>query len=461
MGSVYFQEPSTDGAPGIWGLADAMRYQALGKWPTIPATVPDWIKRGPDGALPVDQADYALGKGWFAGRPYPNLHAYMDAAGVAFSRGSVGTYFDSAGILRTAGPNVLRLDHDPLTGKALGARMEGARTNLYTYSNNFAHASWTKSNVIVAPSADADPSGGPGSTKSISTLGTTDTRQVVQTLTFDLGATYTASVFAKAAEYDFVRLPYPGLSFGATTSVFDIVNGTVSFTRGSPNAQISKLQNGWSRASMSKTAISTASGVSGAGSVLVGDNTSYSGDGVSGGLIFGMQLEAAPFMSSYIPTSGGAAQRLVDDLSIDRTAPQEGTVVIEGRTPRGVSPISQCLWQWGAIAANRHFIVRRTSRVMSYVLAISSVSVVTLDMAAVEDDADFRVAVSWRSGQISASLNGGSAVVSTAFSGEFPAASPILVGRSQDFDQAWFGTVARLGIFDRAYSPAELPEVWA
>ncbi len=35
MGSVYFQEPSTDGAPGIWALEDALRFQALGKWPGL------------------------------------------------------------------------------------------------------------------------------------------------------------------------------------------------------------------------------------------------------------------------------------------------------------------------------------------------------------------------------------------------------------------------------------------
>ncbi len=35
MGSVYFQEPSTDGAPGIWELEDALRFQALGKWPGL------------------------------------------------------------------------------------------------------------------------------------------------------------------------------------------------------------------------------------------------------------------------------------------------------------------------------------------------------------------------------------------------------------------------------------------
>lgn len=160
MGSVYYQEPSTDGAPGIWELEDALRYQVLGRWPTIPATVPDWIKRGPDGALPVDQADYALGKGWFNARPYPNLFAYMDAAGGTFSRGSDATYFDASGILRTAGPGVLRLDHDPATGKALGARLEGARTNLLPYPNDF--SKWTAGGIAgnVLSAAIPGPFGG-------------------------------------------------------------------------------------------------------------------------------------------------------------------------------------------------------------------------------------------------------------------------------------------------------------
>lgn len=54
-----------------------------------------------------------------------------------FSRGSGATYFGRDRILRTAGPNVLRLDHDPLTGEALGARLEGSSVRETNYPATF------------------------------------------------------------------------------------------------------------------------------------------------------------------------------------------------------------------------------------------------------------------------------------------------------------------------------------
>ena len=49
---------------------------------------------------------------------------------ITFARNSVGTYFDSKGVLQTAQANVPRFDHDPVTGESLGLLIEESRTNL-------------------------------------------------------------------------------------------------------------------------------------------------------------------------------------------------------------------------------------------------------------------------------------------------------------------------------------------
>ena len=54
---------------------------------------------------------------------------------ITFTRGSTGTYFGSDGIMRTAGVNEPRFDHDPITGQSLGLLIEQLRFNLYTYSD--------------------------------------------------------------------------------------------------------------------------------------------------------------------------------------------------------------------------------------------------------------------------------------------------------------------------------------
>jgi hypothetical protein len=49
---------------------------------------------------------------------------------ITFSRNSVGTFFDSNGLLQTAASGVPRFDHDPVTRESLGLLIEGPRTNL-------------------------------------------------------------------------------------------------------------------------------------------------------------------------------------------------------------------------------------------------------------------------------------------------------------------------------------------
>ena len=48
---------------------------------------------------------------------------------ITFTRGSTGTYFGSDGLMRTAGVNEPRFDHDPITGQSLGLMIEESRIN--------------------------------------------------------------------------------------------------------------------------------------------------------------------------------------------------------------------------------------------------------------------------------------------------------------------------------------------
>ena len=81
-----------------------------------------WAARAPTVAVQPDWGvDFRLGLG-------------LD--GLTIARAGPASYFDSGGRLRFAGPDELRLDHDPLTGQPLGALVEDAATNLLHDSLN-------------------------------------------------------------------------------------------------------------------------------------------------------------------------------------------------------------------------------------------------------------------------------------------------------------------------------------
>jgi hypothetical protein len=128
---------------------------------------------------------------------------------ITFTRSSTGTYFDANGMLQVAAVNQPRFDHDPVTGAPLGILIEEQRTNLLTYSNDFANAVWTKLASTVVANAVLSPDGTLTASKlqedsslSNHTLG----RSVMPTA----GQAYTYSGFVKAAERGFVMAGFVG-----------------------------------------------------------------------------------------------------------------------------------------------------------------------------------------------------------------------------------------------------------
>lgn len=68
---------------------------------------------------------------------------------ITFTRASVATYFDSAGVLQTASSNVARFDYDPITLAARGLLLEESRVNLVRWNRDLTNAVWTKANATA------------------------------------------------------------------------------------------------------------------------------------------------------------------------------------------------------------------------------------------------------------------------------------------------------------------------
>ena len=71
--------------------------------------------------------------------------------GAVFTRASTGTYYDSAGVLRSAAIDAPRFDYDPVTLAMKGLLLEDQSTNLALQSADLNNALWSKSASVVAP----------------------------------------------------------------------------------------------------------------------------------------------------------------------------------------------------------------------------------------------------------------------------------------------------------------------
>ncbi len=77
---------------------------------------------------------------------------------ITFSRSQSGkeaTYVGSDGLIKYAGADEPRFDHDPTTGERLGLLIAESRTNLLTYSEELHR--WSPSNVTITPNAATTP----------------------------------------------------------------------------------------------------------------------------------------------------------------------------------------------------------------------------------------------------------------------------------------------------------------
>jgi len=214
--------------------------------------------------------------------------------------------------------NVPRLTYE---GGCPSLLLEPQRTNLFTYSEQFDNAAWTKSlctitaNQIVSPSGylDADL---------VTTSGTSDSLQ--QSVSVTSGTTYTFSAFVKNDSAGTIGLVVFS-SFPTSVGTYNLTNGTATSGTGSPVVSIQNYGNGWYRATLTATATST-----GTANFYF---SSTSPDAVSTYYIWGAQVEAGSYPTSYIPTTSAAVTRVADEASktgisslIGQT---EGTLFIE------------------------------------------------------------------------------------------------------------------------------------
>lgn len=220
-------------------------------------------------------------------------------------------------VLQTAASDAARFDCSPVTRESFGLLIEEARTNLVTYSDQFDNASWTKTRTSVTANTIVSPDGFVAGDKWVEDTAT-NTHQLSVATSFTSGTSYTLSILAKAGERSSLSLGFGTTAFPSSRVRFNLTTGSASIETGTPTSTIFPVGNGWYRCSITVAATATATDTS---IIYINNGTTvnYTGDGYSSLYIWGAQLEAGAFATSYIPTSSAQVTRAADSFTMSGT----------------------------------------------------------------------------------------------------------------------------------------------
>lgn len=260
-----------------------------------------------------------------------------------------------------------RFDYDPVTLAPKGLLIEEQRTNLLVRSEEFDNASWTKTRSSITANATTSPDGMVDADKLVEDTTASNTHQVGQTFSATSGTSYSFSVYLKAAERTWAFLQLSSNMFADATprsAYINLSTGTVGTTVGSPTVTVVDAGGGWWRVIMTDAATATATASALVYLATGNGGVSYTGDGTSGIYIWGAQLEAGAFATSYIPTVASQVTRTADVAAINAPnfAPwynqSEGTIFVEGVTykPTSVSATTSAVDISDGGINNRHLV---------------------------------------------------------------------------------------------------------
>jgi hypothetical protein len=248
--------------------------------------------------------------------PFPS--SYIPSTDSFSGRTSTATFVGDDGLIKTAASGVVR---NNFTSTNLSFRpkllLEPQSTNLLTYTEDFSNANWIKTNASITSNVAniAAPDGLPTSDKLVENT-VDNTHEVYYTRTGS-NETLTFSIFARAAERIRLTVQFSNFATADALAVFNLKSGVVDFIRETTSdytrtrAYMIPYTNGWYRC-----VITTTKGSANTNNNVViytdtGQNQnvtgiSYLGNGTSGVYIWGAQLEAQTYATSYIPATGAS-----------------------------------------------------------------------------------------------------------------------------------------------------------
>jgi len=336
----------------------------------------------------------------------------------AFTRASSGTFVGSNGLIQSAGTNVARFDHNPVTLACKGLLIEESRTNLALQSGALVNnVGWFTFETILATSGT-----GPDGNTAYQATETTATSNhnfgnwgnagnAAGTSIIN-GTTYTGSIFIKKAVggVDWIQLTGSSAAFGTGQYAnFNIGSGTIGNSAGLASGTSPRIEdygNGWYRCSLSITATATVTSANLAIAFLNNTNgttrqPSYAGSTNNKVLAAMCQFEAGAFPTSYIPTTTASVIRSADVCSISGSDfsgfynPLEGTTLVSGDKTNS-SNVSGSYFSYQSVAAEvGPFMTRSSIAILGRIRNNAALDLTNLDVSQ-SPSGEKKLAVAWK-----------------------------------------------------------------
>jgi hypothetical protein len=246
---------------------------------------------------------------------------------ITFTRASNATFINSSGLVALAASDAPRFDYDPITLAARGLLIEEQRTNLLTYSEDFSNWSVGGAGTTVTANSAVAPDGASTADEIIVTAGSSSSRFASATTT---NAVHTLSFWIRSGTS-------ASCSFGVYTTAFVTATGSIVYgsgaIAGTTLMTVTGLTSSWTKITLTTSAAVPA----GSTSVFFypGGTPNAAGNSI---YIWGAQLEAGAFATSYIPTVAAQVTRAADNASMTGTNfsswynQTEGTLAVDFRT---------------------------------------------------------------------------------------------------------------------------------
>ena len=198
---------------------------------------------------------------------------------------NTATRVNSSGYVETVNANLPRFDYDAVTLLPKGLLIEETRANLLLRSSEFNVSPWTPIGAAITP----DTATAPDNTLTADTITFSGAGQyILQNVAITLGVVYTISFYIRTVT--------------GTSNIKLVNDGGASVSSNIP------VTNQWTRITFTST--SSRTGSAGHGLESAGASSFY---------IWGAQLEAGAFATSYIPTTTISLTRNADVVSMTGT----------------------------------------------------------------------------------------------------------------------------------------------